>query len=538
MSILDKIASFRKLKLNNCVGIYISRECAYVSEVRYDGKSLKVERYIKVPLPDNGKDKPGETMRIAAMNIDVFENDSTWLVPIKTAIEQAKLGTNKVVVTLSPQFGVFRNFFMPYIDRRFWKQSIPIEAKKYVPFALEGSISDFYGYQSSPGPDGKSRMAVLFAITNKKISEALKKGMAKIGVELLGVELSPISAERFFDLNGDNSGGQIHAHFDANVASLQVSYDGIPFLFREVNFDDVQSTERRRLDVKGSMEFVGRQIGADAFKDVKLSGENLDLWKVVLEEDAKLPVVPWDPKAKLKVSELDWGLVAAVGASARYMVPDKDYIDLMGKVKESEEEEKALIVVWVLCILISIFALGSGMITRMEASAKHKELVRLRKQNVPVPEFEGKTSADISEAVRSMRDRADAMSYMFEKSDYVTPKLEAIANSIPPYVWLTSLSYNSYLQVIRGRSGDNVLLMDGGMRTGNRQKDLEASYKFKDLLSAQPAIQDVYGKNIPGTAINFNYNISPGSEAGEAGSVSGGRTDSVFTIRCSRKAEE
>lgn len=539
MSLLDKIASFKKLKLNHCVGIYISREYAYVSEVSYD-KGLKVARYLKVPMPESGKDKPGETMRVAAMNIDFFENDSTWLVPIKNAIDQAKLGTAKVVITLSPQFGVFRNFYMPHIDRRFWKQSIPIEAKKYVPFAIDGSISDFYGYPANPGPDGKARMAVLFAITNRKISEALKKGMAKIGLELVGVELSPVSTERFFDMTGDNTGGQVHTHFDANVASLQVSCDGIPFLFREVNFDDVQSTERRRLDVKGSMEFVGRQIGVESFKDVKLSGENLDLWKVVLEEDAKLPVISWDPKAKLKVSELEWGLMAAIGAAARYMLPGKDYVDLMGKVKESEEEEKAVIVVWALCLLISIMALASGLWARVNAASVHREMLKLQSQNTPVQEFEGKSSADIAEAVRLMREKADAMSYIFEKADYVTPKLEALSTTIPPSVWLLSMSYTSYLQVLKGRSGDNILVVDGSMRTGNREKDLEAADKFKDALSQHPAIRDVYGKGIPGTAINFNYNISPGGEAGESASevAARGKADSVFTIRCSRLGEE
>lgn len=539
MSILDKIASFRKIKLNHCVGVYISRECAYVSEVSYD-KGLKVARYLKVPMPESGKDKPGETMRVAAMNTDFFENESTWLVPIKNAIDQAKLGTTKVVITLSPQFGVFRNFYMPHIDRRFWKQSIPIEAKKYVPFAIDGSISDFYGYPANPGPDGKARMAVLFAITNRKISEALKKGMAKIGMELVGVELSPVSAERFFDMTGDNAGGQVHAHFDANVASLQVSYDGIPFLFREVNFDDVQSTERRRLDVKGSMEFVGRQIGVDSFKDVKLSGENLDLWKVVLEEDAKLPVVSWDPKAKLKVSELEWGLMSSIGAAARYMLPGKDYIDLMGKVKESEEEEKAVIVVWALCLLISFGALGSGLLARMSAARVHREVRKLQAQNTPVPELEGKSSADIAEAVRLMRERADAMSYIFERADYVTPKLEALGNSIPNSVWLLSVSYVSYLQVLRGRNGDNNFILNGSMRTGNRQKDLEVAYKFKDALSQEPAIRDVYGKTVSGAAIDFNFNISPGSESADNSSDASGKgqSDSAFTIKCSRKAED
>jgi hypothetical protein len=44
------------------------------------------------------------------------------------------------MVTLSHHLGLLRYFAMPAIDRRFWKTSVPLEAKKYIP--IIASVSE------------------------------------------------------------------------------------------------------------------------------------------------------------------------------------------------------------------------------------------------------------------------------------------------------------------------------------------------------------------------------------------------------------
>ena len=517
-----------KNKLKNCLGIYITIESISVVEVRLDGDSIKVDRYVKIPLPE--AKKVGESSRSAAMNADFFTTESNWLPHLDKALKKIKWETNKAVITLSPQFAVFRHFLMPAIERRFWKQSIPIEAKKYVPFPFETSTYDFQVYQYE-NPEVKNKMGVLFSLTNTKISEAVTAGITKIGLDPVSIEVSASSIDRVLGhVTGGRTGAKIYTHFDANTAYMLLSNNGVPLLFREVNFGDAQSTERRRLDAKGSIEFVNKQLGTQQiFKEIFLSGENLDLWRVVLADDAKLPTKQWDPKQILKLKEGEWGIYAAIGAAMRALQGDNG-VDLLNRIKESAEDHRAIATAWVLFVsiatLMGLLAV-SAQVRRFSAAS---ELARLRAESPEVPEFKGLSPDLIQQTVDTYKTDVTRLQTATGKIDHLTPKLVALAETIPDKMWIISLSYRNPVTFDAAAQGDNKLDFSGFIRTGDQRNDIALYNSFKETLRAHPAILSAYpsehGGKVDGT---FN------SAAPRAANSTLDAGDASFNMTCATK---
>ncbi|MDD2773136.1 MAG: pilus assembly protein PilM [Elusimicrobiales bacterium] len=519
MALLDQVMG--KSRLRNCLGIYISIEDICIVETRMDGGSVKIDRYVKVPVPQVKK-AAGE-VRNAAMNADFFASETNWLTHLQKALGQVKWGTRNAVITLSPQFAVFRHFLMPVIERRFWRQSVPLEAKKYVPFPFETSVYDFQVYQL--GAEGaKDKMGVLFALTNAKVSEALTAGIRKIGLEPVGIEVSATSVGRVFG-HVTGAGPRLFTHFDSTTAYMLLSNNGVPLLSREVTFGDVQASERRRLDVKGSIEFVNKQMGSQTpqlFKEVHMSGENLDLWKVVVEDDAKLPIKTWDPRQVLRLPEGDWCIYAAAGAALRQIIADGG-VDLVSKTSESVDEQRALFFVWSAGLALAALVFLSALAGQVQYRFKSFELSRLRASNPEVPEFAGLQPQMIQQKVDDMQASANRLLAITSRQDYFTPKFVAVLNTLPAKIWLTSLNFVSRTTIGQTTQFESDLTLNGFVRAGNSKTDLELVQSFRDSLKANPEIEKTYGGRV-----NLNFNAATGKGG------SGGRPDDTsFTINCS-----
>ncbi|MCX5783253.1 MAG: pilus assembly protein PilM [Elusimicrobia bacterium] len=513
-----------KPSLSNCIGVYISLETIFIADVRSDGRSLQIERYIKIPIPLIEKSNR-DTIRSSMMNAEFFINDGLWIEHVKNAMSQVKWGSNKAVVTLSPQFAVTRHFLMPRVKRRFWKQSVSIEAKKYVPFAFEKSAFDFYVYPFEGA--GQERLGVLFAIMAKAASDNIERCMEKLGLELLSIEVSSLSVERLFTAMSDGGEGasRVHAHFDANTAYLVLSNNGIPVLSREVNFTDSHSSERRRLDVKGSIEFIQKQIGPNLFNTIVLSGENLDLWKMVVEEDSKLATKTWEPGKTLKIKESEWGCLAAIGSAMRFLFSASVGINLFGKSRETAEGKKALNVAWFFGVMFLVFALGFTLLQQSRLLALRKTKLKMRANTPEIVEFQGRAAEEIESLVSTMQKKSSFMGGRIDDVDRVTRKLEAIVDNIPEKAWLTNLNYRN--EALSG--GKSVLTqMSGSVRTGDASKDVETASKYKEDLKRNVEFAKVFSPPIGKIEITFETGGTKKQNVTLA-------NDTGFTIKAERK---
>jgi len=537
MNIVDKIIDVTRVKLKKCLGIHISLSAIHLVDASIAGNSVKIEHYLKIPLPYV---RPGGG-KVSAMNVEFFLSDANWLAPLQGAIKQASFGSDKVVVTVSPQFAIFRHFLMPFIPRRFWKQSVPIESKKYVPFPFEESTYDFYPYIYDQVSIGKGRLGVFFAITNRQISDVITKGIKKIGFELMSLEVSSMSVDRIFKILGGNSnGGRAYAQIDAATAYLLLSNNGIPFLLREVDNSNIQSGERRRLDAKSSIEFVHKQVGTKIFNEIILSGEGLDSWKTALEDDSNLPVKPWNPKELLKLKDGEWAAYAAAGAAAKFMFPGQLSLDISTKVKTSVDDQKAFAYVWLAGIILAGFMLFVSLIAQFRLMGLNKNLSTVRSQTAEVPEFKGRSADEIQKVVEGMKTKSGILSALVADSDYVTPKLEAVVNAIPDNAWLSEISYSNTLQPGKIQAADNSFILKGNAKTGDAVKDQALANEYKEALKKEPAIAKIYSTGSGKIELNYTtlsksqQNSLPEMQLPGQQAYTG---ETSFTISCSRKPE-
>jgi len=534
MAIFEQLMGTSRPKLRHCLGIYLSLEGACIAETRLEGNSVRIIRFMKVPFPQPKKPE-NDQARATALNADFFEAASNWLDPLENAVRQVKWGTGKVVVALSPQFAVFRHFIMPYVERRFWKQSIPLEAKKYIPFPFEQSVYDFHIYQHGSS-EIKGKLGILFALTSKRISDSVAAGMAKLGFELAAIEVSAMSADRVLGfISGDGGRGKVYAHFDAGNGYLLLSNGGIPLLFRAVSFGDLQSTERRRLDAKGSIDFVCKQLEEQIFSDVLLSGENLDLWKTVVEDDSKLPVKIWDPRQIIGVQDGNWGAYAAVGAGMRFM-DAAEYlgVDLINKIRNTADEQKAAAAVWAAGLGLAALVLLISLVIQLRLMILSGELSSLKRTITAVPEFEGKPAPQIESIVDIMRKQAAALSALLSNQDKVTPKLAALAETVPDKMWLSSIDYASPFSLGRGQGAEVKFVIRGQVRTGSDKTDEAMLVKYREDFKSHPAVSSVYGG--PKARVDLNYSLSSKQTAGKNGHALV-RGDTSFSLTCAKKPE-
>jgi hypothetical protein len=489
MAIKNLTTSGSSATVKDCIGLYFSLDAIYISTINISGKVVKAGNFTKIPLV---KVKVGDTVRMSAMHVHLFYNESLWLAPLKSALDKIKLKTNNVVVTLSPQFAVARHFIMPRVDQRFWGQSIPIEAKKYVPFVFEEPIHDYHVY--SLKSKEREKMGVLFATTSSKMTKAISVGLKKLGLNIKSIEVSSISVERFWSLySGEMEGGKIHVHFDDDTAYLILSYNGIPLLSREVNFSDSQTTERRRLDVRGSIDYISKQMGFKVFDKIMLSGKNLELWKAILEEDSKLPVKIWNPKKALSVETVEWGVFASVGAAVRFKSATEIEIDLSGEIKQTEDDKKALGLAWKISTFLVVAFLVLSMFTVGKSYVASRKLARLKGNVAEVPEFKGKKSQEIEKLIENTKRKSLFLSGNFGKKHYVTKQLESIVNTLPDDAWITEINYSRKLK-IRPMDRYTVLLnLKGMVSEGDPGRNVQIASDFKESFEKSPPIADLFG---------------------------------------------
>ena len=523
----------KKTKLKNCLGIFLSVEAGIIADIRQEGKAARVVRFVRVPFPQI-KRSSGETTKMSTMNAEFLENEGAWVDPLKKALSEGEWSTKNACISLSSQFSVLRHFVMPMVAPRFRKQSIPFESKKYVPFPFEESFYDYYAYtipEPQPVPSGKGRMGVVFALTNKRVSQALVSGMGKLGLELHKIEPAPVSVSRIYAAlqTAPKNGPQALAHFNPSTACITISNAGVPVLFREVNFGDSQSTERRRLDLKGSIDFVSKQFGGGvSVSEVMVSGENLELWKNLVAEETKLPVVIWDPSKALGVQETEWGLLSATGIGACSFLDYPADMDLRGAEKGDVDEKTTMFTLWaaggtVIGILLLMCAVQYTKLFLLK-----RELAAQKNKTDIIQEFEGKTPEEIMVQAEAVKNRSSIFTTVLSNVDYLTPKVEALVNVIPEKAWIKSLSFKSPLKLSAQIPRQIDLSMAGSAQTGSATKDISTLNQFREDFKNQKPIGDVF------PSPNGKCDIS--IQTMESGKVSqSSAQETIFSLSCTVK---
>ncbi len=442
----------------NHLGIYISPKEITIAQVRV-GKDSRPEPEHLIKFPTNFAVKEG-MLRPLSLNHEFFSEKAPWIAQFKQAIKSVSWDTSSVVVSLSPQFSILRYFVMPALERRFWSKSIPLESKKFIPVSFEEVV---YDYTAVPVEDGK-KLGVLFGLTQRKSVEFLSETLKASGLSLGAVEINAISMERLFaftDAQGHDSKGYIHF---AGAATLMLfSHNGFPVLYRETEADSGGTlSERKRLDVKGAVQFVDRYVGGKDYKTIMLSGDGAEAWKSAAEKEAApIAVGMWDAAQAASLKSNDASSLFSVGAALRGKAASGLRLDISGISTAAALEKEVQSYVWNITFIIGGFMLLLALISQARLFMINSRLSTLTSKVADVPELDGADSETIRTKITRLQEDGKTLSNMLAQPEPLAPKLAMVADQIPSNLWLVDIQYTSPLGVSEGQAGVTELRLVG-----------------------------------------------------------------------------
>ncbi|HBL17886.1 MAG: hypothetical protein A2X36_16095 [Elusimicrobia bacterium GWA2_69_24] len=484
---VDQLSFGRSIpKMDTCLGIYLSQEVLFLTELRLEGGKPKVLHLLRLPVPGDAAGKQ-QTKTLGTLNTDFLSDHEKLVRVLQKAISDVGWKSKNVVVSLSHQFGILRYFTLPAIDRRFWKSAVPVEAKKYIPIPFASLLHDYQVRSVPPGSDRKPRLGCLFGVTHRKNVDGIQAIMQKLGLTLVGVELAPCSVERLWDTLDPAATKAPYAqvHFDGGHVRILVSEEGIPIFFRDVFLPEGATVmDRRKVDLNGCIDFTRKQLGAGDPKKVRMSGTLPDkaAWQEAFSQDVGQQVIYQETDQMLGLRGGQWGGYAAIGAALRYLGPTALGMDLsaVGKITD-DDRRTALSILGAAAILAAIFLIIGGFRYAVFFS-KRRVVEGLAAQGAIAEAFRGKTSDEIESMITGMRNKVGSMGAVSAQNVPLTEILAAVAETIPDSAWVLDLNYDNPSSVKGGKPAPRTLNITGSVADKSRAMEQDIAYRFATNL--------------------------------------------------------
>ena len=466
------------------IGIYISPKEISIAEISLKGAGkFQPEHLVKFSTDFPRKDG---AQRPLAQNADFFKSEAAWVGKFKSAVGKISWGASDVVVTLSENFAIFRYFSMPAINRKFWSKSIPLESKKYIPISFDNAAMDYDGFLS----DGGKKLSVLFGISQKETVEFITTLMKDVGFKLYSIEINAVSLERLFsyiDAKEHFRHGYVHAADDAT--HILFSASGKPVIHK-VYENEGGMSERRRLDIKGAMQYVDRYTEGDGCNAIVLTGDYANILKDSVEkESSPLPIQTIDLEASCGTKDTSSAAMFAMGAALYGKFPSSLRMDISGistTLRVNSEIQKIIYTIGGIVITILLLLILKG---QAQLNSINSELSTY-KTKTENSELNGSNSDEIRNQIDNMRSQSMSLAYVFQNNDFLAPKLSVFVDVIPKQLWLEKIEYTN--PILFSRNGETIdgtnlkmMKLTGGTYLSGEPRSQVTEGFLRDLKSTE-----------------------------------------------------
>lgn len=487
----ENLLGIKRSEIKNCIGIYISLTDIYVAQIMEKSGGLEVDSLVKLAL----KDVRSDLLRPAELNEGFFASDKHWLEPIKKIIDSREWASKDVVISLAPNFSVHRHFVMPEISRRHWKNTVPLQARKYIHFPFERAVYDFSVRPFNADLTKTKQLEVVFSLTSKIIISSLETGMKRIGLNLVSVETAPLSVFRLFnqtDKEAQKDVGQVYAHFSSYEGQFLFAINNTPVLMREVEINPSMGT-RNRLEVNNCIDFISKQIEKNVFEDVVVISQSSQMdWTPLLEMETKKNVRRWNIEDIFGFKVSGFAEIAAMGACLKYLNKEVADIDLIKKNRSSEEEIKETFSIWKFAVLIIILLFAWLFMVQLNSirMVRSYQKTNIARVNSGIDEFKDLSANQIKERVASMKENSKDLGDLIVQPKY-TVKLSALPDLMSDEMYFTSVQINYPMASKSGKPKDN-LVVNGVIHSldGSRVEFTEGG-KFGNKMKSASAMADL-----------------------------------------------
>lgn len=473
-----------------CLGLYLAPDVVYLSETHMAGGKLVVDHMVRIPIPTEAK-APGAT---ATMNTDFLADPAKIGGLIRQSMSQLRWNSKNVRVTLSHHLGLLRYFAMPAMERRFLRSAVPLEAKKYIPIPFDLLAHD---YSAAPLPNeasGKARLGILIAVTQKKNIENVMGLTKELKLNLISLEVAPISVLRMWQAAdpAKDASAYAHVHIDGGSVRIVVIDRGVPVFFREVFLgEDAGVGDMRKIDLSGCLSFVQKQLGLAGVSRLSVSGNiaGLPAMADAFAAETGLKATIQDTPKLLGVKTGDWGGYASLGASIQPPAAGPAPLNLaaIGRVTD-EERQTARDILIIGAVLASFFAI-MGVIKSLTYSYHAQELHKYEKMLPPdiALSLAGKAPTQIDGQLKDMQAQLNQLRAVINGSHRLTISqvLKEIIDAMPDKLWIDHMSISNDL--ISSDKPFDVMLAGHVMDKSVADEQMLA-FNFKEALIKNPLL--------------------------------------------------
>lgn len=521
-SLLDTVTGIKRSEYMECIGVHISLTDVYVAQVTTVSGGLEVNSLIKLPISD----VPQEDLKPADLNEGFFSSTKHWLDPIKKILDSRDFNTKNVVVSLDPAFCIYRHFVIQNISRSYWKQTIPLQARKYIHYPFEKGVYDYYVYPFHAPLSKTQKLGVVFCMTSAKIVSALESGMKKIGFNLVSVECSAISTYRLLSqIDKDNveDKGVIYSNFTSEKGQFLFALNRVPLMFREV---EVQKSlgMRNRLEVTNCMDFISKQLEKNPFEDVAIVSDDGEFWVPIVEGEVKQHV------RINKISEVfgfrieGFSEMAVLGACLKFVSKKSPDIDFYKKNRSSDEEISATTFAWLFTAVIVCLIIIYALIMQAASIVTTAQLQASKKEQREVEDFQGLYAEQIKEKANNLKENQKKLENLLVEP-YFTKKISALPRTVPDDIWLSAYSLN-VPYTFDNKKNEMSLVIDGVASSliGNKE-ELALGGKFKSDIA-----EDLDYADLCKNSASIIYNVDNSLKSKGSAFVLGTK----FTVKCKK----
>lgn len=482
-NLLEKVTGLRREVTDEYLSIYIGLENIYVAEATNSAGVLNIISLVKVPI----KGVDTKAFKSSEMNKEFFKDRNIWLNPVRKIFAEKKFKNKQVCVTLSPEFSIYRHFVMPTIERKFWKQSVPLQAKKYIHFPFEQAMFSYDVYSFETKISKQKKLGVLFGLTDKYIVDEIKKGMKELKLELRGLEISIISLSRILNMKdkGSKDSGQVYGYFSNDKASFLFVNKAKPLLQKDINFSGMYTTERRKLEITSYVDFISNQFEKDPFKEtVLIGGAEKKTWGAMLEGVINKPIREFDINEVLGFESRGVEELACIGGCFKYSDTFGINLDLTGEQRSAKMDNKVLMFLWKIVGLCIAVLLIFCFTPQVKSFMVGKELKRAKSSGALMQEFSNMSASSIKQKIQDTKREERMLTEIFS-IERITPILGRMIEIIPNEMWITRLSYKYPMLAGKSKiSKDKELGLSGFINAHtSRKKELEIGDTFRDTIT-------------------------------------------------------
>jgi len=474
----------------NCLGLYLAPDVVYLSETHVSGGKLVVDHMVRIPIPQEGK-APGAT---ATMNTDFLADPAKIGGLIRQSMSQLRWNSKNVRVTLSHHLGLLRYFAMPHMERRFLRSAIPLEAKKYIPIPFDLLAHD---YAAAPLPNeasGKARLGILIAVTQRKNIDNVMGLMKELKLNLIGLEVAPISVLRMWQAADPQKDGSsfAHVHIDGGSVRIAVIDRGVPVFFREVFLgEDAGVANMRKIDLSGCLSFVQKQLGLAGVSRLGVSGNvaGLSALADAFAAETGLKATIQDTPKLLGVKTGDWGGYASLGASIQPAPEAPTPLNLAAIGRVTDEERQTARDILIIGAVFAVFFAVMGIVKSATYSYHAQELHKYEKLLPPdiALSLAGKAPLQIDSQLKEMQAQLAQLRAVVNGGRRLTISavLKEIIDAMPEKLWIDHLTITNDL-IYSEKPFDVVL--SGHVQDKSSFDEQTLAFNFKDALIKDPLL--------------------------------------------------